>query len=53
MKQWYEINWPALNRRAREIEAEIRRWPLTQHDLKEKGVAAPITQADRGVDGLV
>ena len=35
-----------MNRRAREIEAELWRWPPAQHDLKEKGVAAPITQAD-------
>ena len=38
MKQWDKINWPVLNRRAREIEAELWRWSLAQHDLKEKGV---------------
>ena len=46
MRPWNEINWPALNRRAREIEAELWQWSLAQHDLKEKGVAAPTTQAD-------
>ena len=46
MKQWDKINWPVLNRRAREIEAELWQWSLAQHDLKEKGVAAPVTQAD-------
>ena len=46
MRPWNKINWPALNRRAREIEAELRQWSLAQRDLKEKGVAAPITQAD-------
>jgi hypothetical protein len=48
MKQWNKINWPALNSRAYEIEAEL--WPcfLAQHNLKEKSVAAsPITQADQ------
>ena len=45
MKQWDKINWPALNRRAREIEAELWQWSLAQHDLKENSVAAPITQA--------
>jgi hypothetical protein len=47
MKPWNKINWPALNRRAYEIEAEL--WPrfLAQRDLKEKGMAAPpITQTD-------
>jgi DNA-binding IclR family transcriptional regulator len=47
MKQWDKINWPALNRRAVEIEAELWQWSLAQRDPKEKGVAAPITQADR------
>ncbi|MFC1975725.1 hypothetical protein ACFLXQ_04955 [Chloroflexota bacterium] len=47
MKQWDKINWPVLNRRAREIEAELWQWSLAQRDLKEKGVAAPVTQADR------
>lgn len=46
MKQWEKINWPALNRRAREIEAELWQWSLGQHDFKKKGVAAPPTQAD-------
>jgi len=45
MKQWDNINWPALNRRAREIEAELWRWSLAQRDPKEKGVVAS-TQAD-------
>jgi DNA-binding IclR family transcriptional regulator len=47
MRPWHEINWPALNRRAREIEAELWRWSLAQHDVKEEGVAVPITQADQ------
>lgn len=46
MKQWDNINWPALNRRAREIETELWRWSLAQRDGKEKSVAAPSTQAD-------
>ena len=46
MKQWDKINWPALNRRAREIEAELWQWSLAQHDLKENSEAAPITEAD-------
>ncbi len=46
MKQWDKINWTALNRRAREIEAELWPWSLWQHHLKEKDVAAPITQVD-------
>jgi hypothetical protein len=46
MRPWTEINWPALNRRAREIEAELWQWSLAQHDVKEGGVAAPTTQAD-------
>jgi hypothetical protein len=47
MEQWKKINWPALNRRAREIEADLWRWSPEQGDLKEKGAPAPITQADR------
>ena len=46
MRPWHEINWPALNRRAREIEAELWRWSLAQHDVKEEGVAVLTTQAD-------
>ena len=46
MKQWNKINWPALNRRAREIEAELWRLSPAQHDPKEKSVAASITQTD-------
>ena len=47
MKQWYEINWPALNRRAREIEADLWRWSPEPGDLKKKAAAVLITQADR------
>ena len=50
MKQWNKINWPALNRRAREIEADLWRWSPERGNLKEKGAAAPIiTQADRAI----
>ena len=46
MKQWNKINWPALNRRAREIEAELWRLSPVKHNLNEKSVAAPVTQTD-------
>ena len=46
MKRSNKIKWPVLNRRVREIEAELWRWSLAQHDLKEKGATAPITQTD-------
>ncbi len=46
MKPWNKINWPALNRRAYEIEADFRRGTLAQHDLTKKDVAPPTTQAD-------
>ena len=50
MEPWNKINWPALNRRAREIEAELRRWSPKQGDLKEKGAAASFTRADHATD---
>ncbi len=46
MKQWDKINWPVMNRRAREIEAELWQWSLAQQDLKEKGGAILIIPAD-------
>jgi hypothetical protein len=47
MEQWNKINWPALNRRAREIEVDLWRWSPERGNLKEIGPAAPTTQADR------
>jgi len=46
MKQWNKINWPALNRRAREIEAELWRLSPAKHAIKEKSAAAPVAQLD-------
>ena len=47
MQQWNKVNWPALNRRAREIEADFWRWSPERGNLKEIDPAALITQADR------
>jgi hypothetical protein len=47
MAQWNKINWPALNRRAREIEADLWRGSPKQGDFTEKDPAAPIIPTDR------
>jgi len=47
MKQWNKINWPAMNRGVRKIEVDLQQWWPAQGDLKEKGAAAPVIQADR------
>lgn len=49
MKQWDKINWPALNRRASEIEASFWRWSPVQDNLKENGLAAPVTLVDPAI----
>jgi hypothetical protein len=46
MKQWNKINWPALERRGREIEADLQLWLAERDALKESGATAPNTQLD-------
>jgi len=47
MKQWNKINWPAMYRRARKIEADLQQKRTERDDFKEKGTTAPGTQTDR------
>jgi len=47
MKQWNKINWPAINRRIREIEANLQQERPERDDFKEKGLTVPGTQTDR------
>ena len=47
MEQWNKINWPALNRRAREIEVDLRPGSPEPDALKEPEALKPITPADR------
>lgn len=47
MRQWNKINWPAINHRIREIEAELQQERPERDDFKEKGTTAVSTQTDR------
>jgi len=47
MRLWKKTNWPARNRRVREIEADFRRWSPEQGDFTEKDPATPSAPSDR------
>ena len=46
MRQWNKINWSAINRRIREIEADLQQERPERDDFKEKGTTAVSMQTD-------
>jgi len=49
MKLWNKINWPAMNLRARNIEADLQRWPPAPDALKDPETISPNSQTDRTI----
>jgi len=47
MRLWSKINWPALNRRACEIEDDLWRWSPGQDNFTEKDPATAIIPTHR------
>ena len=46
MKQWNKINWSAINRRIREIEANLQQERPERDEFKEKGTTTASMQTD-------
>ena len=46
MKQWNKINWSAINRRIREIEANLQQERPERDDFKAKSTTSVSMQTD-------